>query len=96
MTLFAVTYRYLDGSAETRSAVRPAHVEFLSGLHEQGRLVVSGPTGDEHDAGALLIFAGDSAADVAALLDQDPFARAGLLDREVREWRPFFGADRVS
>lgn len=96
MALFAVIYQYREGSDEARSASRPAHVEFLSRLHQSERLVVSGPTGDEQTAGALLVFRGESAEEVGALLDQDPFALAGLVSREMREWRPFFGADRLS
>lgn len=96
MALFSVTYRYPHGSAEARATARPDHVAFLSALHDDGRLLVSGPTGDEDPPGALLVLVGDSAAEVAALLDPDPFALAGLVDREVREWRPVFGASRLS
>lgn len=94
MALFAVTYEYTDNPAG-RDEHRPEHVAFLSGQHEAGRLVVSGPTDD--GAGALLVFAGESADDVARLLDGDPFRREGLIGRRtVSPWKPFFGADRLA
>ena len=93
MALFAVTYEYTDAPRQ-RDAHRPEHVAFLSGLHESGRLVVSGPA----DGGtrALLVFSGESADDVAALLDDDPFRREGLIARRtVSAWSPFFGKERL-
>lgn len=97
MALFAVTYEYTDvpGHDALRDTHRPEHVAFLSGQHEAGRLVVSGPMND--GAGALLVFTGDSADDVARLLDADPFRREGLIShRTVSPWKPFFGAERLA
>ncbi|MDQ4489438.1 YciI family protein [Sinomonas sp. ASV486] len=94
MPVFAVTYEYTDDAAG-RDEHRPEHVAFLSGQHEAGRLVVSGPT--SNGAGALLVFAGESADDVAALLDADPFRREGLIARRtITPWKPFFGAERLT
>lgn len=97
MALFAVTYEYTGttGHDALRDTHRPEHVAFLSGQHEAGRLVVSGPTGN--GAGALLVFTGGSADDVARLLDVDPFRREGLIaTRTVVPWKPFFGAERLA
>lgn len=97
MALFAVTYEYTDtaGHGAQRDTHRPEHVAFLAGQHEAGRLVVSGPT--DNGAGALLVFSGDSADDVARLLDADPFRREGLIARRtVSPWKPFFGAERLA
>ena len=93
MALFAVTYEYTDNPSG-RDLHRPEHVAFLSRQHEAGRLLVSGPT--DGGTGALLVFAGDTAQDVEALLDGDPFRREGLIGRRtVSAWKPFFGADRL-
>ena len=102
MPVFAVTYEYTDqpGDEQRRDEHRPEHVAFLTAQHEAGRLLVSGPVDRDPSAGgsgALLIFAGESADDVAALLDGDPFRREGLIARRtVSPWRVFFGADRLA
>lgn len=42
--------------------------------------------------GALLVFEAESADKLAALLDQDPFRREGLIaERTIRDWQIFFG-----
>ena len=100
MAHFAVTYEYTDEpeAQQQRDAHRPAHVAFLAAQHAAGRLLVSGPVGGgASNAGALLVFAGESADDVAALLDADPFRREGLIARRtVARWNVFFGADRLA
>ena len=93
MALFAVTYEYTDNPSG-RDLHRPEHVAFLAGQHETGCLLVSGPT--DGGSGALLVLAGDTAHDVEALLDADPFRREGLISRRtISAWKPFFGADRL-
>lgn len=85
MPLFAVRYAYTD-DLDTRSALRPEHRAFLAALPT---LKASGPTDDN---GALLIFEADSAADVEAALDEDPYATAGLIaSRRVVGWDLILG-----
>ncbi|MGH3352790.1 MAG: YciI family protein [Nocardioides sp.] len=97
MSLFAVTYRYAAGSATGRDDHRPSHLEFLTGLYETGRLVVSGPTdASGPEPGALLIVRGESLAEVEKIMAQDPFAGRGYVERTVRSWDPKFGADRLA
>jgi uncharacterized protein YciI len=41
---------------------------------------------------ALLIFRSDSAEELAALLDNDPFDIAGFIgSRSIQSWNPVFG-----
>ncbi|MBB6627364.1 hypothetical protein H5V45_08530 [Nocardioides sp. KIGAM211] len=85
MSYFAVTYAYTDDTA-ARDELRPAHREFLAA---QATLALSGPTDDD---GALLLFEAGSADEVATLLDEDPFATAGLVaERSVVGWNPVLG-----
>ena len=99
MAHFAVTYEY-TADAAGRDAHRPEHVAFLAAQHAAGRLLVSGPVdggSSSPGSGALLVLTGETADDVAALLDADPFRREGLIARRtVSEWRVFFGADRLA
>lgn len=97
MSLFAVTYRYTPGSDAGRDEHRPKHMDFLQGLFDADRLVVSGPTDPAgEEPGALLIVRGESAEDVEATMARDPFAQRGYVQRTVRSWDPKFGAARLA
>ena len=96
MTIAAVTYRYAPNSDAARDELRPAHVEFLQGLFDAGNLRVSGPTGSGDTAGALLIVEADDYDSAVALLDGDPFYKAGLVERTTTDWRTYFGTERVA
>lgn len=87
MSFFAVTYKYSAPESEL-AKVRSSHREYLASLSE---LQLSGPFVDE--PGALLIFKAPSAADVAKLLDDDPFMVAGFIgERTIRGWNPVLGS----
>lgn len=91
MPTFATTYRYAADSVAARDEVRPAHRDFLGQLTEQGHLLVSGPFVGE-PAEALLVYAGETADAVRALVADDPFVTAGLVDEIiVREWTTVSG-----
>ncbi|WP_265521097.1 YciI family protein [Oerskovia flava] len=99
MPIHAVTYAYPDRPAEL-DAVRAEHRAFLRDLHTNGSLLASGPLPATETAGpgALIVVDAPSAASVEEILDQDPFARAGLItERTVRPWSPVIGdwADRA-
>jgi hypothetical protein len=81
MPVFVATYSYTSDS-ERRSAVRPAHREWLRG---QPSVLVSGPTDAD---GAVLVFEAASAAEVEQLLDHDPFVLDGdiVAERRVVGW----------
>ena len=90
MTVFAVHYRYVDQS-EVVTANRPAHRDFLRGLLEEGIVLAAGAYTDG-PAGALLIFRGDSAEQIAGLLADDPFQQLGLVqDYQIRPWGQAMG-----
>ena len=93
MPHFAITYEYDDRPAEMDSR-RPAHRAFLSDLQQRGDLIVCGPlVSPEGDpTGGLLIVVAADAAAAGRLVDDDPYAHAGLItQRTVREWNPIIG-----
>lgn len=92
MTTFAAQYTY-DNRTARQNEVRPAHRTFLAGLFDTGALLASGPLADDGGApGALLIVTADSDQRAAELLDDDPFARDGLIAaRVIRAWTPIYG-----
>ena len=89
MAIFCATYEYDAAATATLDEVRPAHRDWLA---EQPQLLASGPT----DAGgAILVWAGESAAEVEAILDQDPFHDAGVIaERRVVGWQIVRGSWR--
>lgn len=91
MSLFAIEYEYAlepDRLAEHR----PSHRAFLRELADQGILMLSGPYADDGTPGALIIARGESAAEVLAAFDADPFFRVGLItDRAIRPWTLVIG-----
>ncbi|QAY70898.1 YciI family protein [Xylanimonas protaetiae] len=93
MAVFAVTYVYAPDPARL-DAFRPEHRAFLGALHDAGSVVVSGPLpAADGVGGALLIVEAPDADAAAALLDDDPFRREGLVaERVVRAWVPVIGS----
>jgi len=90
MAVFAVEYRYADQPAAVTEH-RPAHRAFLQNLLTKGFVLAAGAYIDQ-PAGALLVLRGDSAEDVATILDDDPFAHLGLItNRQIRPWSAAIG-----
>ncbi|WP_062073256.1 YciI family protein [Demequina sediminicola] len=86
MTTWMIEYTY-DNRASERDELRPTHRAYLTKLAAEGSLAAFGRYTDEGPAGALLVGTTETRADIEALLDQDPYALAGLIsDRRIREW----------
>lgn len=93
MTTWMVEYTY-QGTQEQRDELRPSHRDFLMALAREGHLPAFGRYVDDGPAAALLIARGESAGDVAAMLDDDPYASADLIaDRRIREWPAVWAED---
>lgn len=89
MAVFVVSYDYA-ATPDQLNEVRPLHREWLAGLLVSGQLLASGPMVESPEA--LLIFASNSASDLVAVLDHDPFNTAGFISsRSVRQWNPVMG-----
>lgn len=86
MTDWMIEYVY-DDRADERDRLRPEHRAHLAALADQGRMPAYGRFDDEGPAGALLIGRAESADEIAAMLDDDPFMVAGLIsERRIRRW----------
>ena len=89
MVVFAVSYRYVP-EPELIDAIRPSHRAWLTEQLAAGALLASGPMVDTPTA--LLLWRAEDIEALAGLLDQDPFAVAGLIDeRTIQQWNPVFG-----
>lgn|SRR5699024_5837427 len=93
--LYAIVSLDVENSGELRKQARPAHVDRLNALRDEGRLVLAGPFPaiDAEDPGAAgftgsLIVAEFADLDTArAWADTDPYLAAGVY-RQV-DVRPF-------
>jgi len=90
MATFVVEFRYRV-DRQGRSAVHPAHAEYLHDLAERGALLLGGPLVGEN-AGLLVYRVGDR-AELQRVLDGEPYLVAGLVaDTRISEWSPGKGS----
>jgi hypothetical protein len=84
--LYAVISEDVENSLDKRLSVRPAHVERLVKLKDEGRLVLAGPhpaidsedPGTNGFTGSLIVAEFDSLETAQAWADTDPYIAAGV------------------
>ena len=87
--LYAVISQDIEDSTKKRMSARPAHVERLKALKNEGRLVLAGPhpaidspdPGNAGFTGSLIVAEFDSLADAQAWADSDPYITAGVYEQ---------------
>lgn len=87
--LYAIISQDVSNSLEKRLSARPAHLERLNTLKEQGRLILAGPhpaidSEDPAEAGftgSLVVAEFDSLDDAQAWADADPYIDAGVYEK---------------
>ena len=92
---YTIYARDVEGSLENRLSTRPAHVERLKDLVNQGRLLVAGPSPaiDSEDpgpagfTGSVIIAEFESREDAQDWANNDPYMIAGVY--ESVEVKPF-------
>ena len=88
---YAIISEDVENSLEKRKTTRPAHLERLYELRDQGRLLVAGPNPaiDSEDpgpagfSGSLVIAEFDSLASAKSWADKDPYVAAGVYANVV-------------
>jgi uncharacterized protein YciI len=89
MALFVVVWRYTDDTSLV-DETRPLHREYLMGMVERGEVRQAGPWAD--GTGGLLVFEVATEAELVALLDADPYTKAGVVvDQQIHEWKAVVG-----
>ena len=86
--LYAIISQDKADSLDKRLAVRPAHLERLNLLKEQGRLLIAGPhpaidsedPGPAGFQGSLVVAGFESLEDAHAWAEADPYVEAGVYD----------------
>ncbi len=85
------TYDKPDAAA-LRAATRAAHLDYLRPF--TSRLLAAGGFLEDDGSvgrGGMILFDTDDRAEAQALIDNDPFTRAGVFERvEVLRWRKVF------
>ncbi len=94
---YAIVGEDVPASLERRMAARPAHLQRLHALRDQGRLLLAGPfpaidspdPGPAGFTGSLIVAEFDSLNEARAWADADPYVAAGVYARvEVKPFKP--------
>ncbi len=82
MPLFVIIGHDVADSTEKRLAARPAHLERITALHGQNRLVAAGPTpiefGQPAMSGSIIIAHFDDIEAAKLWASEDPYIKAGV------------------
>jgi uncharacterized protein YciI len=89
--LYVIFSEDVENSLTLRQQARPAHLERLTELQNQGRLVIAGPCpaidadnpGEAGFTGSLVIAEFNSLADAQQWADQDPYITAGVYKNVI-------------
>ncbi len=80
---YVILLSKVEGKELTRELIRQ-HVDHLTALDREGRLVLCGPFTD-HPSGMVIIRAMNT-REASGIADSDPFVRNGVRTYEVRTW----------
>lgn len=89
--LYAIIATDVENSLEKRLSVRPAHLDRLNALKDEGRLILAGPNpavdsndpGDAGFSGSLIVAEFDSLSAAKTWAEADPFVKAGVYANVV-------------
>ncbi len=89
--LYAIIATDVENSLEKRLEARPAHLERLNTLQDQGRLILAGPhpaidseePGEAGFSGSLVVAEFNSLEDARAWADDDPYIHVGVYENVV-------------
>ena len=89
--LYAIISQDVENSLDKRLSVRPAHIERLQALKEQGRLILAGPhpaidnnePGPAGFTGSLIVAEFESLEAAQTWADSDPYINAGVYDSVI-------------
>jgi len=89
--LYAIIGQDVDDSLQKRQQARPAHLERLAALQNEGRLVLAGPhpaidseePGPAGFSGSLVVAEFDSLQSAQSWADADPYVEAGIYAQVI-------------
>ena len=98
--LYAIMAEDVANSLEKRLETRPAHLERLNALQDEGRLIIAGPhpaidsedPGEAGFSGSLIVADFESLNDAQSWADDDPYNHAGVYSTvTVKPFKKVFG-----
>lgn len=101
MMLYAIVGEDRANSLEARLAARPAHLERLKALQDEGRMILAGPCpaidspdpGPACFSGSLIVAEFSSLEAARAWADADPYVAAGVYEKvTVKPFKRVFPA----
>lgn len=89
--LYAIISQDVENSLEKRMAVRPAHIERLNVLKNEGRLILAGPhpaidnnePGEAGFTGSLVVAEFDCFEEAQTWADADPYLVSGAYESVI-------------
>ncbi|MGB5440439.1 MAG: YciI family protein [Gammaproteobacteria bacterium] len=89
--LYAIISEDRDNSLADRMLARPAHLQRLQALKDEGRLLLAGPhpaidspdPGDAGFSGSLIVAEFPSLDEATAWADDDPYVAAGVYEKVI-------------
>ena len=89
--LYAIISQDIKDSLDKRLAARPAHLERLTNLQNDGRLIIAGPhpaidsedPGPAGFSGSLIVAEFASQSDAQEWADADPYVKAGVYEQVI-------------
>ena len=89
--LYAIISEDVSNSLPLRQQARPAHIERLNQLRDQGRLILAGPhpaidsnePGDAGFTGSLIVAEFDDLAQAQSWADSDPYIAASVYKNVI-------------
>ena len=97
--LYAIIAQDVENSLQDRLAARPKHLERLTALQDQGRLIIAGPhpaidsedPGEAGFSGSLVVAEFESFDEAKAWADADPYVAAGVYaDVTIKPFKKVF------
>lgn len=83
MAVYVLEYRYAD--LKRRARARPRHLDYVGGLHRQGKVLMAGTLAD--GTGAIVVYEASDEAEVRRLIEDDPYSSEGVTaEVTLREW----------
>lgn len=90
---YLLFYEKGPGYAERQKPHQDAHLAYLENLAARGTLLLAGSLEDPFDGSALLVFKAESADEIAAIAEGDPFVKHGIISKwQVRKWDVVLGS----
>ena len=94
MPTFVMIARDVPDSVALRDKFREQHVDRVTKLHEQGRIVLAGPIKSDDEAtsiGAMIAFKADNLEEAKAFVAADPYVTGGVFQTvTVQPFRQVF------